>query len=407
MNLSYFIASRYFRSKKKRNFITILSRISMIGVAVGTMALVIVLSVFNGLEELVRGLYASFDAELKIEANEGKSFTVDEGYLNQIKAIKGIEILTEVIEDNALFKYDDYQHLARIKGVSDNYLDQGRFEKGYLWGNLELGSEEQPKAIIGRGVGFYLSIDLDNDYELLQVFYPKAPRNAGTLDPRQLYARQVIKPAAFFSIEKEFDDNYIIAPLSFVQSLLNYGDKRTSLEVKVSKGTSISSVKKQLKSLLGDDFTVKDTDEQHAGLLRTIKIEKLFVFITLTFILAVASFNIFFSLSMMAIEKKKDTAVLFAMGATEKLIRQIYIKQGAIIAFSGAAIGLFLGFFVCWVQDSYGLVTLGISSSVIDSYPVKMIWTDFLWTSIAVISITFIASYRPAVIASKVKPRDL
>lgn len=379
----------------------------MIGVAVGTMALVIVLSVFNGLEELVRGLYASFDAELKIEANEGKSFTVDEGYLNQIKAIKGIEILTEVIEDNALFKYDDYQHLARIKGVSDNYLDQGRFEKGYLWGNLELGSEEQPKAIIGRGVGFYLSIDLDNDYELLQVFYPKAPRNAGTLDPRQLYARQVIKPAAFFSIEKEFDDNYIIAPLSFVQSLLNYGDKRTSLEVKVSKGTSISSVKKQLKSLLGDDFTVKDTDEQHAGLLRTIKIEKLFVFITLTFILAVASFNIFFSLSMMAIEKKKDTAVLFAMGATEKLIRQIYIKQGAIIAFSGAAIGLFLGFFVCWVQDSYGLVTLGISSSVIDSYPVKMIWTDFLWTSIAVISITFIASYRPAVIASKVKPRDL
>ncbi|MCH7410286.1 ABC transporter permease [Belliella sp. DSM 111904] len=407
MNLSYFIASRYFRSKKKRNFITILSRISMIGVAVGTMALVIVLSVFNGLEDLVRGLYASFDAELKIEASEGKSFAVNEDFLNQIKAVKGLDVLTEVIEDNALFKYDDYQHLARIKGVSDNYLDQGRFEKGYLWGNLDLGNEDQPKAIIGRGVGFYLSIDLDNDYELLQVFYPKAPRNAGTLDPRQLYSRQVIKPTAFFSIEKEFDDNYIIAPLSFVQSLLNYGDKRTSLEVKVVEGTNISSVKKQLKTLLGEEFTVKDTDEQHAGLLRTIKIEKLFVFITLTFILAVASFNIFFSLSMMAIEKKKDTAVLFAMGATEKLIRQIYIKQGAIIAFSGAAIGLFFGYFICWIQDTYGLVTLGISSSVIDSYPVKMIWTDFLWTSIAVISITFVASYRPAVIASKVKPKDL
>lgn len=379
----------------------------MIGVAVGTMALVIVLSVFNGLEDLVRGLYASFDAELKIEASEGKSFAVNEDFLNQIKAVKGLDVLTEVIEDNALFKYDDYQHLARIKGVSDNYLDQGRFEKGYLWGNLDLGNEDQPKAIIGRGVGFYLSIDLDNDYELLQVFYPKAPRNAGTLDPRQLYSRQVIKPTAFFSIEKEFDDNYIIAPLSFVQSLLNYGDKRTSLEVKVVEGTNISSVKKQLKTLLGEEFTVKDTDEQHAGLLRTIKIEKLFVFITLTFILAVASFNIFFSLSMMAIEKKKDTAVLFAMGATEKLIRQIYIKQGAIIAFSGAAIGLFFGYFICWIQDTYGLVTLGISSSVIDSYPVKMIWTDFLWTSIAVISITFVASYRPAVIASKVKPKDL
>ncbi|WP_076497875.1 ABC transporter permease [Belliella pelovolcani] len=407
MNLSFFIASRYFRSKKKRNFITILSRISMIGVAVGTMALVIVLSVFNGLEDLVRGLYASFDAELKIEASQGKSFQVDEVWLNKIKDTEGVAVLTEVIEDNALFKYRDYQHLAKIKGVSDNYLDQGRFQQGYVWGDLSLGTSTQPQAIIGRGVGFFLSIDLDNEFELLQVFYPKAPRNAGTLDPRQLYSREVIKPTAFFSIEKEFDDNYIIAPLSFVQGLLNYSNKRTSLEVKVQEGTKISTVKKRLNALLGEEFTVKDTDEQHASLLRTIKIEKLFVFITLSFILAVASFNIFFSLSMMAIEKKKDTAVLFAMGATEKLIRQIYIKQGAIIAFSGAIIGLVLGYMICWIQDNYGLVTLGISSSVIDSYPVKMIWTDFLWTSIAVITITFLASYRPAVIAAKVKLTEL
>ncbi|MFN3801311.1 ABC transporter permease [Belliella pelovolcani] len=407
MNLSFFIASRYFRSKKKRNFITILSRISMIGVAVGTMALVIVLSVFNGLEDLVRGLYASFDAELKIEASQGKSFQVDEVWLNKIKDTEGVAVLTEVIEDNALFKYRDYQHLAKIKGVSDNYLDQGRFQQGNVWGDLSLGTSTQPQAIIGRGVGFFLSIDLDNEFELLQVFYPKAPRNAGTLDPRQLYSREVIKPTAFFSIEKEFDDNYIIAPLSFVQGLLNYSNKRTSLEVKVQEGTKISTVKKRLNALLGEEFTVKDTDEQHASLLRTIKIEKLFVFITLSFILAVASFNIFFSLSMMAIEKKKDTAVLFAMGATEKLIRQIYIKQGAIIAFSGAIIGLVLGYMICWIQDNYGLVTLGISSSVIDSYPVKMIWTDFLWTSIAVITITFLASYRPAVIAAKVKLTEL
>ncbi|SNS33039.1 lipoprotein-releasing system permease protein [Belliella buryatensis] len=375
----------------------------MIGVAVGTMALVIVLSVFNGLEDLVRSLYASFDAELKIEASQGKSFQVNEAWLDQIRNMEGVAVLTEVIEDNALFKYRDYQHLAKIKGVSENYLDQGRFQEGYVWGDLSLGTSNQPQAIIGRGVGFFLSIDLDNEFELLQVFYPKAPRNAGTLDPRQLYSREVIKPTAFFSIEKEFDDNYIIAPISFVQGLLNYGNKRTSLEVKVQDGTKISTVKKRLKTLLGEEFTVKDTDEQHASLLRTIKIEKLFVFITLSFILAVASFNIFFSLSMMAIEKKKDTAVLFAMGATEKLIRQIYIKQGAIIAFSGAIIGLVLGYMVCWIQDSYGLVTLGISSSVIDSYPVKMIWTDFLWTSIAVITITFLASYRPAVIAAKVK----
>jgi lipoprotein-releasing system permease protein len=248
---------------------------------------------------------------------------------------------------------------------------------------------------------------LDNDFDLLQVFYPKAPRTAGTIDPRQMYNRDVIRPAAFFSIEKEFDENYVLAPLNFVSKLLNYGQKRTSLEIKVIEGQKISSVKSSLRELLGPEFTVKDTDEQHAGMLRTIKVEKLFVFITLSFILAVASFNIFFSLSMMAIEKKKDTAVLMALGATEGLVRQIYMKQGAIIAFTGATIGLVLGFLVCWVQDTFGLVSLGIASSLVDNYPVKMIWTDFLWTSVAVVAITFLASYRPALIASKVKAADI
>jgi len=379
----------------------------MIGVAVGTMALVVVLSVFNGLEDLVRSLYASFDAELKIEAVQGKSFEVGPDWLLKIEEIEGVDIVTEVIEDNALFKYREYQHLARLKGVSDNYLDHGRFEKGYVWGSLELGSDLQPKAIIGRGVGFFLSIDIGNEFELLTVFYPKAPRSAGTIDPNQLYSRNFIKPAAFFSVDKEFDDNYIIAPLTFVSQLLNYGNKRTSLEIKVKDGESIQKVKSRLRGHLGGKFTVKDTDEQHEGLLRTIKIEKLFVFITLTFILAVASFNIFFSLSMMAIEKKRDTAILFAMGARENLIRKIYIKQGGIIAFTGAIIGLLFGFILVWMQDSFGLISLGIASSVIENYPVKMIWTDFLWTSLSVIAITFLASYRPALIASKVKSSDL
>lgn len=407
MNLSFFIASRYFRSKKKRNFITVLSRISMIGVAVGTMALVVVLSVFNGLEDLVRSLYASFDAELKVEASLGKSFVAEGDWLDSIKALEGVDIVTEVIEDNALFKYRDYQHLARIKGVSANYLDHGRFGQGYVWGDLELGTGQQPKAILGRGVGFFLSVDLDNEFEMLQVFYPKAPRSAGTIDPNQFYSRDMIKPSAFFSVDKEFDDNYIIAPLEFVSKLLNYGNRRTSLEIKVKEGESIQRVKRRLRAHLGEGFTVKDTDEQHAGLLRTIKIEKLFVFITLSFILAVASFNIFFSLSMIAIEKKKDTAILFAMGARQKLIKQIYIKQGAIIAFSGAIIGLVLGFLLVWMQDKFGLISLGIASSVIENYPVKMIWTDFLWTSVAVIAITFLAAYRPALIASKVKSYEL
>jgi lipoprotein-releasing system permease protein len=407
LNLSYFIAKRYFKSKKKRNFITVLSRISMIGVAIGTMALVIVLSVFNGLEDLVRGIYSSFDAELKVEPASGKSFTLPEDYYQMLQNLEGVEVVTEVIEDNVLFRYKNDQHLARIKGVSDNFLEQKRFENAYIWGELSLGTDIRPAAIMGRGVGYLLSVDLENPFEVLQVFYPKAPRSAGSIDPSQMYKSGVLDPKAFFSVEKEFDDNYVLAPLSFVSELLNYGEKRTSLEIKVESNANIQKVKSRIKDVLGDEYLVKDTDEQHATLLRTIKIEKLFVFLTLTFILAVASFNIFFSLSMMAIEKRKDTAVLIAMGAKERLIRQIYIKQGAIIAFTGASVGLVLGFVVCWLQDQFGIVSLGIASSVVENYPVKMVWTDFLWTSLSVVLITFLASYRPAYIASKIKASQL
>jgi lipoprotein-releasing system permease protein len=377
----------------------------MIGVAVGTMALVIVLSVFNGLEDLIRGLYASFDADLKVEAAVGKSFEVNENWLESIRTVPGVAVLTEVIEDNALLRYRDNQVVARIKGVSENFLHQDRFSKGYFSGELSLGTEKQPGAILGRGVGYFLTVDLDNDFDLLQVFYPKSP-GAGSIDPRNMYNRDVIKPLGFFSIEKQFDDEYVIVPLDFARNLLNYGDKRTALELKIAEGYDIGHVKNSLRSQLGEEFLVRDTDEQHAGLLLTIKLEKLFVFLTLTFILAVASFNIFFSLSMLAIEKKKDIAVLFAMGATEKLIKAIYIKQGAIIAFSGAVAGLILGFLVCWIQDTYGLVSLGVTSSIVESYPVKMIWRDFLYTSLSVIGITFLASYRPALIASRVKTVD-
>ncbi len=402
MNLSYFIAARYFRSKKKRNFITVLSTISMIGVAVGTMALVIVMSVFNGLEDLIKSLFASFDAELKIEVVEGKSFLINEEWLDSIRNLEGVAVLTEVIEDNALLDYNGNQMVARIKGVSDNFLNQGRFSKGYFWGDTTLGDELRPAAILGRGVGFFLSVNLDDVNVPLKVFYPKAPRSAASIDPTQLYASGILDPAAFFSVERQFDDEYVIAPLAFTRDLLNYGDKRSSLEIKVKDGMSIREVQSRLKAHLGPKFLVKNTDEQHAGLLRTVKLEKLFVFLTLTFILAIASFNIFFSLSMLAIEKKKDIAVLKAMGAPDRLIRSIFLKQGALIAFSGAVIGLILGYFVCWMQEIFGLVSLGISSAVVDAYPIKIIWTDFLWISLAVIAITMVASWRPAWIASQV-----
>ncbi|WP_338220435.1 FtsX-like permease family protein [Algoriphagus sp. oki45] len=404
MNTSSFIALRYFRSKKKRNFITVLSIISMIGVAVGTIALVVVMSVFNGLEDLIRSLFASFDAELKIEPARGKSFLAEEDWLESIQNLEGVAVLTEVIEDNALVEYNQNQLVARLKGVSPNFLEQGRFSNGYFWGDTTLGTDLRPAAILGRGVGFFLSVNLEAPNSILKVYYPKAPRSAASIDPSQLYNSAVLDPKAFFSIEQRFDDEYVIAPLNFVRDLLNYGQKRTSLEIKVAEGYSVAAVQKALKLHLGPDFLVKNTDEQHATLIRTVKLEKLFVFLTLSFVLAIASFNIFFSLSMLAIEKKKDIAVLQAMGASEKLIKRIFLKQGALIALSGALLGLVLGIGLVWAQQEFGLVSLGISSAVVDAYPVRIVGTDLVWIGLTVIGITLLASWRPAILASRVRP---
>ena len=406
MNTSSFIAGRYFRSKKKQNFITILSLISMVGVAISTMALVAVMSVFNGLEDLIRGLFSSFDSELQVTPVAGKTFVASEEWLNAIREVEGVEVITEVIEDNALLEYRGNQHIARVKAVSDNYFDHERFSKGYFWGDTTLGTTIRPGAILGRGVAFALSINLDDINSILTIYYPKAPKSAATLDPNQLYTAGQVEPRGFFSIEQGVDNEYILVPLDLFKEMLSYDQKRTALELKVASGHSISSVQEALEAHLGAEFAVKNADEQHATLIRTVKLEKLVVFLTLTFILALASFNIFFSLSMLAIEKKKDLAVLKSMGAKNSLIRGIFLKQGALIAFSGAILGLILGLLLVGAQEKFELISLGIASGVVDAYPVRIHWPDLGWISLAVVTITLLASWRPAWIAAQVDPLE-
>lgn len=378
----------------------------MVGVAISTMALVAVMSVFNGLEDLIRGLFSSFDSELQVTPVAGKTFVASEEWLNAIREVEGVEVITEVIEDNALLEYRGNQHIARVKAVSDNYFDHERFSKGYFWGDTTLGTTIRPGAILGRGVAFALSINLDDINSVLTIYYPKAPKSAATLDPNQLYTAGQVEPRGFFSIEQGVDNEYILVPLDFFKEMLSYDQKRTALELKVASGYSISSVQEAVEAHLGAEFAVKNADEQHATLIRTVKLEKLVVFLTLTFILALASFNIFFSLSMLAIEKKKDLAVLKSMGAKNSLIRGIFLKQGALIAFSGAILGLILGLLLVGAQEKFGLISLGIASGVVDAYPVRIHWPDLGWISLAVVTITLLASWRPAWIAAQVDPLE-
>jgi lipoprotein-releasing system permease protein len=377
----------------------------MVGVAFVTMALVVALSVFNGLEDLIRSLYNSFDPELKVTAMKGKSFPVNEIFLSKIEGIEGVGVVTEVIEDNALLKYKEDQMVVKVKGVSENFTQQNRMDSMITEGEFTLRKDSVDYAIIGRGVQYSLSIPLNGTIFPLQLWYPKNKTSLG-LDPLSVFNRENIMPGAVFAIEKQYDDNYIFVPLSFTQKLLNYGNKRTSLEIKTKDGFRVMGVQNRIKEVLGPDFKVQNSDEQHASLLKAVKIEKLFMHITISFILAIASLNIFFSLTMLALEKKKDVAILFSMGASQNLIKYIFLMEGAIIAFLGATSGLVLGLVICLIQQKFGIIPMGMETAVVDAYPVKIEVSDFLSTGLTILIITTLISYRPASKASRVNIKD-
>ncbi|OUJ76180.1 FtsX-like permease family protein [Hymenobacter crusticola] len=407
MNVPLLIARRYFSSKKKRNIISIISNISMIGVAVGTMALIIVLSVFNGLEDLVRSLYSKSDPDLVISATKGKAFEVTAPLLTKLKATSGVSLVTEVIEDNALLQYHDRQMVVKMKGVSENFFAQSNIDSALVEGDHQLMRGGEPYALLGAGVQHELSIALNNRFSPLHLLYPRnTGKKALSLNPENAFNEQNIFAGGVFLIEQHIDDSYIFVPLEFAQSLLRYGNKRTSLEVRVGNGYSIADVKETLRSELGTSFQVLDSDEQHVSLLKAIKVEKMFVFITFAFILLIASLNIFFSLSMLVIDKRKDVAVLMAMGCTRVTIRNIFLYEGAIVALVGAVTGLVLGVTICWLQQTFGLVSMGMATSVVDSYPVKMQFLDIILTAIAIIVITITVSIRPALAASQQDLRE-
>ncbi|MEJ8804328.1 ABC transporter permease [Pontibacter sp. H249] len=395
MNVPFLIAKRYFFSRKKRNIISIISNIAMIGVAVGSAALIIVLSVFNGLEDLIRKIYSSFDPDLKITVVEGKSFETDTEFMNRIRNMPGVVVVSEVIEDNALLRYNDKQMVVKVKGVSENFFQQNDIPQSIVEGHSELIYNDTYHALIGRGVQYQLSIRPNNQFVPLQFLYPRNVK-FNPLNPEGSFNSLNITPGGIFAIERQYDDAYVFVPLNFAEELLEYGRRRTALEIKVDQGYKVEQVKRSLQELLGAEFKVLNSDEQHTSLLRAVKVEKLFVFITFAFILFIASLNIFFSLSMLVIDKKKDIAILASMGATANTIRNIFLLEGALVALIGAAYGLTLGMLICNLQQAFGLVSMGMATSVVEAYPVKMEIEDFIFTGLAIIVITLLVSIRPA-----------
>ncbi|HET7180391.1 MAG TPA: FtsX-like permease family protein, partial [Chryseosolibacter sp.] len=375
-------------SKRKANFINIISILSIGGIAFSTAALIIVLSVFNGLEDLLRSLNNAFDPEIKIEATKGKSFMTSPALLNKIKSVKGVAVVTEVIEDYAYLRYRDQNQVVIIKGVSDNFLEQNRIpEEDVVEGDLKLKDGPINYAIVGRGIQYALSIATSDPLYPLQVYYIKNV-NAVGMDPSRMYSKENIMPGGVFSIVQNFDDNYVIVPLRFARQLFNYGDKRTSLEIKTSAGADVFQVENAIQRAVGSEFNVLNHEEQHQDLYKLLKMEKLFTFLALSLLLVIGSINIFFSLMMLALDKKKDISVLKAMGAADGQVRNVFLAEGILIAFAGAFVGLALGMGFYLLQQRYGLISMGMETSITQGYPVKVKGMDFLLTLGVVFIIT-------------------
>ena len=400
MNLSYFIAKRYFLSKKKKNFINLISLISMVVVAIGTACLIIALSFFNGVGELLKNMYRSFDPDLIITPTQGKSFQQAPEQKTAIEQIEGVLAVSEVIEDNVLLRYKQSQRVVRMKGVSRAFDDHSGIRKSMVSGEFPLVKDSIGYALIGRGIQYDLSISLQNDFYTLQIYYPREI-GPGVINPERMYQVLNILPGGVFAIEKYYDENYVFVPVEFAAQLLNYEDKLTAYEIYLEETMDPTDIREEVAKILGETYSVKLGEELHSDLYKVLRIEKLLVFLILTSIIAIASINIFFSLTMLVIEKKKDISVLFSQGASKRLVRNIFLIEGCIVAFTGAALGLLIGVSFSLVQQEFGIITMGMQSAINDSYPIKIQIGDILISVLAIILITIVASIQPATKASQ------
>ncbi|MBE49653.1 MAG: hypothetical protein CMB92_02730 [Flammeovirgaceae bacterium] len=399
MNLSLFIAKRYFFSKKK-SFINFLSIAAFIGVLVGTSSLIIVLSVFNGLEDLLKSLYINFNPEIKIVSNNSKYFNKNKDHINKINEIDGVDFVSKVIEDRAIASYNGSEIPVYIKGVDSSFILQKRLNKNIVEGNFTLKKDNSYYAVIGRGIKYKISLNLKDNFNNL-ILYSVSPDFSFIPSgiQKQPFNQLSIIPSGVFAIEQQIDNNYIISSLTFAEKLFKKKNKITALELRVNEKKDNNKIKTEIRNIVGNNYNVLTIEEQHSDLYKILKTEKLIVFIIFSFILIISSFNIFFLLSMHAIDKKRDLSILLSLGLNEKSIKKIFYFESIIISVLGILIGGFLGILLCVLQNEYGLVSLGMETAIIKYYPVKVKFADILMIVSIVFFISIIASIKPALIA--------
>ncbi len=394
MKLSLYIAKRYLFAKKSRNAINIISAVSVAGVAVGTMALIIILSVFNGLETMVSAIFNTFDPDIKITSAEGKTFIADTSRLKLLAKVDGISCYSLTIEENALLKYGDRQFIATIKGIDDNYANVTNINKSMWEGEFVLRSDKgRPYAIPGVGVAQYLGLRI-NFITPLIIYVPRRTGSTN-ISAEDAFNKRFIFPSGIFEVEKEYDSKYIYIPIEFARELTEIEEGVSSVEIRFTDLADPVFVQKKITKIFGEGFIVQNRYEQQEIFYKVMRSERLAIFFILTLILIIASFNIIGSLTMLIIEKERDIEILKSLGANNNLIRKIFIFEGWLISIIGAFAGILLGFIICWLQQKYGLVKLHSESLIMDSYPVVMKVKDFIVVPGTVLLIGYWAAWYP------------
>ena len=361
MRLPLFIANRYLLAKKSHNLINIITWISIIGISVGSFALIVVLSAFNGLEQVISDMNNRLAPDIQVAPVKGKTIDLTAFPMGEIKGIQGVADVMPTITEDALFRANDKQHIGQVKGVSEGYQD------------VKTG-----QAVPGSGVAWHLGINAYDPYALMRVYVPKRG-NASQMSLENGFNTDVLTVESVFTTQQELDEKLVLVPYKWLSELLEYQDKASNVELFLADNASVNKIKKDVKALLGEGFTVKDQQEQQATLYKIMRSEKWAVYVILTFILILATFNVVGSLSMLMIDKRKDTEILRAMGADNRLIQRIFMNEGLLISVAGGIIGLLLGIVLVLLQERFGFVKFGSGGNyIVDAYPVLLKLKDVL-----------------------------
>jgi lipoprotein-releasing system permease protein len=393
MNFPLLVARRYLFAKRSTNAINIITGISVFGIAIGTMALILVLSVFNGFEDLLSDLFGHFNPEVKVTPAKGKIFTTDSLTLQKIRALPGVAVVSETLEEIAFFEYEGAQDFGVLKGVDDNFARVNGIDSTVREGDYLLAEEGRNCAVLGAGMRNKLSINVHNPIAALTIYMPTEKQGGVLSKP---FITRFVYPKGTFSIQQDFDNQYILTNLEFVRELLEAPPGTvSSLEIKCKPGVSVAAVKNDLADILGEGFVLKDRFEQNEAFFKVMQLEKWMGYAITCLMLTLMAFNMVGALWMIVLDKQKDISVLKSLGADDPVIRRIFLGEGLLLTALGMVIGMVLAVGLYIVQKTYGIVSIP-QGFLVESYPISMRVQDFIPVTLTVLIIGLLASLPPA-----------